>query len=161
MRRSLLALAVLVAGLVALLIPVNASLAAPRAVTAKSSTSTISRAALAQMRNTNTAANVAQAKRLAMSKKNGYLFFVQARNPQWARSGLMTFPQAVASRHALQVRGLSAHIHNTTSGSFVHYGMVHWATRGATTDHRMASAGVATLRSLGLQARIVSRVYKN
>jgi hypothetical protein len=121
----------------------------------------MSNAALAQMRSPTAAANVAQAKQLAKSKKGGLLHFVQARNPRWATTGFMTPDLALVSRQVLRHHGLSAHIHTTSNGSFVHYGMMHWATKGATTDRNAANAAAAQLRALGLSARVVTRPVKN
>jgi hypothetical protein len=162
MRASLVSLSALIAGLAALLIPAESTLAAPKhtTTTTKTSTSVSRTAALSQMRNTAAAANIAQAKRAMRAKRGGVIHYIQARNPNWAVTNYMTLPQALISRQALRYQGLSAHIHNTTNGSFVHYGMVNWLTKGATTNSTMAHAAAAQLRALGLQARVVSKVYK-
>jgi hypothetical protein len=59
-------------------------------------------------------------------------------------------------------QGVSAHVHDMgSSGSFVHYGQVLWANKGATTNRSVANAATAKLKALGLQARVVTRVYKS
>jgi hypothetical protein len=159
MRRSLLSLAALVCGIGSLFLPTLSSSAAPRAITPKASRTTVNRATLNQM---NVAANIARAKRAAMSKRGGVVHFVQARNPNWSRSNLMTPAAAATTTLAMRRQGVSAHVHDMgSSGSFVHYGQVLWANKGATTNRSVANAATAKLKALGLQARVVTRVYKS
>jgi hypothetical protein len=156
----MLSLAALVGGLACLLVPTLSSSAAPRPATVKTTRPTVNRAALNQANAINAAAAVARAKRYAKTKKGVAVYMVQARNPNWTRSGMMTQDQAVLSTLALRRQGLGAHVHNMgSSGSFVHYGMVHWLTRGAVTNRTLAHAVSAHLRALGLQSRVVTRVY--
>jgi Transglutaminase-like superfamily len=160
MRASLLSLSLLIAGLVALFVPAESTFAAPKTTTTTKSVSTVNRTSLSQMRNTAAAANVALAKRQMRARHGGSLHYIQARNPNWSRTANMTSGQALVARQALRYQGLSAHIHSTSSGSFVHYGMTNWLTKGASTSSSAAHAAVAQLRALGLQARVVTRTIK-
>jgi hypothetical protein len=138
----------------------EATFAAPKVPS--STKTTISRSSsLNQMRNTAAAANISQAKRLIRAKKGGSIHFLQVRNPNWAVTGYMMPGQALVVQQGLRYQGLSAHIHTTIpDGSYVHYGMVNWLTKGATTDYRTAHAVAAQLRLVGLQARVVTKTYK-
>jgi hypothetical protein len=99
---------------------------------------------------------------MARGKRNATLLIVQARNPNWATTGTMTLDQAVVARHALRRQGLSAHIHyNGDAGSFVHYGMVQWQSKFAVTSGPVANALVTKYRANGLQARVVTRVFRS
>jgi hypothetical protein len=160
MRRSTLALTILIAATATLLVSTEATFAAPKV--SSSTKTTVSRSSsLSQMRNTAAAANISQAKRLIKAKKGGSIHFLQVRNPNWAVTGYMTPGQALVVRQALRYQGMSAHLHtNLTDGSYVHYGMVNWLTKGATTDYRTANAVASQLRVLGLQARVVTKTYK-
>jgi hypothetical protein len=159
MPRSILALTILIAATAILFVSTEASVAAPKPLS--STKTTVSRSSmLNQMRNTAAAANISQAKRLIKAKKGGSIHFLQVRNPNWAVTGYMTPGQAVVVQQSLRYQGMSAHIHNVTDGSYVHYGMVNWLTKGATTDHKTANLVAAQLRTLGLQARVVTKTYK-
>ncbi len=164
MRRPLRALAVIVTGL-AVLLPPAVALAAPKTSPStarpRMTTVVVNRAAIVNMRsNTHAAASFARAKRLAKMRRGGRLYVVQARNPLWGRTGLMTPAAAASTTLSLRYQGISAHVHNLGSaGSFVHYGMLHWQGRGAFTDLRYANAVASALRAHGLQARVLTRVY--
>lgn len=161
MRRSLLSLTALVCGLCILFVPTLSTSAAPRAATLTTTKSTVNRASLNRMNAANAAASMARAKRYAKAK-HGAVYIIQARNPNWTRSNLMTADQAAVTTLALRHQGMGAHVHNLGSaGSFVHYGMVHWLSKGAVTNRTLANAVSAKLRTLGLQARVVTRVYKS
>jgi hypothetical protein len=161
MRRSILALTILIAVSAILLMSTEATFAAPKPALHAATKTTGSRSALSQMRNTAAAANISQAKRLIRAKKGGSIHFLQVRNPNWAVTGYMMPGQALVVQQGLRYQGLSAHIHTTIpDGSYVHYGMVNWLTKGATTDYRTAHAVAAQLRLVGLQARVVTKTYK-
>ena len=159
MRPYIRSLAIFVVGL-AILAPSAATLAAPKATAPKPRVKISGTVTIANMRNTIAAANVAQAKRQAKNRHGTRLYLVQARNPNWAVTGMMTQPAAVSTTLALRYQGLSAHVHNLgAAGSYVHYGMLHWQNRGAFTDPQTANIMSSTMQALGLQARVVSRVY--
>jgi hypothetical protein len=156
MRRSVYSLAAMVAGLTILGMPTLSTVAAPKTV----APTTVHKAT--SMSSAAVAANIARARRLAMSKRGMAVYLVQARNPGWTRSSLTTPANAVATTLALRRQGVSAHVHNLgAAGSYVHYGQVHWANKGAATNLRVANASAATLRALGLQARVVTRIYRS
>jgi hypothetical protein len=159
MRRSLCSLAALVAGLAVLLVPGTATLAAPKPATTKAPKTT-SRSVKVSVANAATAANLAQARRMARAKRGSVLYLVQARNPLWAKTGVMTLDQSVVSRAAIRRQGYSAHIHDLgNNAAYVHFGMIHWQTKFAVANAAVANALVAKFQANGLQAKVSTRVY--
>jgi hypothetical protein len=94
---------------------------------------------------------------LSHKKSGKKLFIVQIRTGGSGKTGLGPQPMAEALRRRMILSGYSAHLHNYSQGSLVHFHGGQWRNYGVYTNSHMAQQIAMGLRAHGVSARVTAR----